>query len=62
MKHILTNPYVVMQMDELELKARAGDVLAQEQLTARCMVMAQGVIGDMREFNMKIKEREFKKD
>lgn len=46
MSSILTNPRVALTMDELELRARAGDPWAQNEFTQRCKEFAVAVMDD----------------
>ena len=46
MSAILTNPRVALTMDELELRARAGDPWAQNEFTQRCKQFAVHVMDD----------------
>lgn len=48
-KAILTNPKVAATMSELELRARAGDPWAQQQLQQQCMGFATAVMDDVRD-------------
>lgn len=46
MSSILTNPRVALTMDDLELRARAGDPWAQAEFSKRCKEFAVHVMED----------------
>lgn len=49
MSIILTNTKVASDMSELEIRARKGDIFAQNEIQKRCMSFSCVMMGDMKE-------------
>lgn len=49
MSNILTNTKVAADMSELELRARKGDVFAQNEIQKRCMQFSSIMMSDMKD-------------
>lgn len=49
MSIILTNPKVAHDLSELELRARKGDVFAQNEIQKRCMNFSSVMMSDMKD-------------
>lgn len=48
MSSILTNARAAQQMSDLEIRARKGDVAAQDEMQKRCMQFANVVMSDVK--------------
>lgn len=49
MSIILTNTKVASDMSELEIRARKGDIFAQDEIQKRCMNFSRVMMSDMKD-------------